>query len=60
VRHGPAHGPFVFIPVTSAPVAGGAIGAGASVIGAIAGSAGPLGRELAQVWQLGVLGLAGI
>jgi chromate transporter len=35
-------------------------GAGASVIGAIAGSAVPLGRELAHVWQLAVLGLAAI
>jgi chromate transporter len=35
-------------------------GAGAAVIGAIAGSAIPLGRELAHVWQLGILGLAGI
>ncbi len=34
------------------------IGAGAAVIGAIAGSAIPLGRELAHLWQLGVLGLA--
>ena len=33
-------------------------GAGAAVIGAIAGSAIPLGRELAHLWQLGVLGLA--
>jgi chromate transporter len=36
------------------------IGAGAAVIGAIAGSAIPLGRELAHLWQVGVLGLAGI
>lgn len=36
------------------------IGAGAAVIGAIAGSAIPLGRELAHLWQLGVLGLAAI
>jgi chromate transporter len=35
-------------------------GAGAAVIGAIAGSAIPLGRELAHLWQLGILGLAGI
>jgi len=35
-------------------------GAGASVIGAIAGSAIPLGRELAHLWQLGILVLAGI
>jgi chromate transporter len=35
-------------------------GAGAAVIGAIAGSAVPLGRELAHVWQLGILGLAAI
>ncbi len=34
-------------------------GAGAAVIGAIAGSAIPLGRELAHLWQLGILGLAG-
>ena len=33
-------------------------GAGATVIGAIVGSAIPLGRELAHVWQLGILGLA--
>ena len=36
------------------------IGAGAAVIGAIAGSAIPLGRELAHVWQVGVLGLAAV
>jgi chromate transporter len=35
-------------------------GAGAAVIGAIAGSAIPLGRELAHLWQLGVLGLAAV
>jgi chromate transporter len=35
-------------------------GAGAAVIGAIAGSAIPLGRELAHVWQLAILGLAAI
>jgi chromate transporter len=35
-------------------------GTGAAVIGAIAGSAIPLGRELAHLWQLGILGLAGI
>jgi chromate transporter len=35
-------------------------GAGAAVIGAIAGSAIPLGRELAHVWQLGILGLAAV
>jgi chromate transporter len=35
-------------------------GAGATVIGAIAGSAIPLGRELAHVWQLAILGLAAI
>jgi chromate transporter len=34
-------------------------GAGAAVIGAIAGSSLPLGRELAHLWQLGILGLAG-
>jgi chromate transporter len=34
------------------------IGAGAAVIGAIAGSAIPLGRELAHLWQLGILSLA--
>jgi chromate transporter len=33
-------------------------GAGAAVIGAIAGSAVPLARELAHLWQLGILGLA--
>jgi chromate transporter len=36
------------------------IGAGAAVIGAIAGSAIPLGRELAHLWQLGLLGLAAV
>ena len=35
-------------------------GAGAAVIGAIAGSAIPLGRELNHVWQLPILGLAAI
>jgi chromate transporter len=35
-------------------------GAGAAVIGAIAGSAIPLGRELAHMWQLGILGLAAV
>jgi chromate transporter len=35
-------------------------GAGAAVIGAIAGSAVPLGRELAHEWQLGILGLAAV
>ena len=35
-------------------------GAGAAVIGAIAGSAIPLGRELAHIWQLGILGLAAV
>jgi chromate transporter len=35
-------------------------GAGATVIGAIAGSAIPLGRELAHVWQLGILALAAV
>ena len=35
-------------------------GTGAAVIGAIAGSAIPLGRELAHVWQLAILGLAAI
>jgi chromate transporter len=35
-------------------------GAGAAVIGAIAGSAVPLGRELTHEWQLGVLGLAAV
>jgi chromate transporter len=34
------------------------VGAGASVIGAIAGSAIPLGRELAHLWQVGVLAAA--
>src|SRR6202041_7685 len=33
-------------------------GAGAAVIGAIAGSAIPLGRELVHLWQLGILALA--
>ncbi len=35
-------------------------GAGAAVIGAIAGSAIPLGRELVHVWQLGILALAAL
>jgi len=35
-------------------------GAGAAVIGAIAGSAIPLGRELVHIWQLGILGLAAV
>jgi chromate transporter len=35
-------------------------GAGAAVIGAIAGSAIPLGRELGHLWQLGLLGLAAV
>ena len=34
------------------------VGAGSAVIGAIAGSAIPLGLELAHLWQLGVLGMA--
>jgi chromate transporter len=34
------------------------IGAGSAVIGAIAGSAVPLGLELTHLWQLGVLALA--
>ena len=36
------------------------VGAGSAVIGAIAGSAVPLGLELTHLWQLGVLFLAGI
>ncbi len=36
------------------------VGAGSAVIGAIAGSAIPLGLELAHVWQLGVLMLVAI
>jgi chromate transporter len=35
-------------------------GAGAAVIGAIAGSAIPLGQELAHLWQLGILALAAV
>ena len=35
-------------------------GAGAAVIGAIAGSAIPLGRELAHLWQLGILAIAAV
>jgi chromate transporter len=35
-------------------------GAGAAVIGAIAGSAIPLGRELTHLWQLGILGFAAV
>jgi len=36
------------------------IGAGSAVIGAIAGSAIPLGLELAHLWQLGVLAIAAV
>jgi chromate transporter len=36
------------------------VGAGAAVIGAIAGSAIPLGRELSHLWQFGVLFLAAL
>jgi chromate transporter len=36
------------------------LGAGAAVIGAIAGSAIPLGRELLHLWQFGVLGVAAL
>ncbi len=36
------------------------VGAGSAVIGAIAGSAIPLGLELAHLWQLGVLALAAV
>jgi chromate transporter len=36
------------------------IGAGSAVIGAIAGSAIPLGLELSHLWQLGVLALAAL
>ena len=36
------------------------VGAGSAVIGAIAGSAIPLGSELAHLWQLGVLALAAV
>jgi chromate transporter len=36
------------------------LGAGAAVIGAIAGSAVPLGRELLHLWQLGVLGVGAL
>ena len=36
------------------------IGAGSAVIGAIAGSAIPLGLELAHLWQMGVLVLASV
>jgi chromate transporter len=35
-------------------------GAGAAVIGAIAGSAIPLARELAHLWQFGLLGLTAV
>jgi chromate transporter len=35
-------------------------GAGAAVIGAIAGSSIPLGREVAHQWQLGILGLSAL
>ncbi len=36
------------------------VGAGSAVIGAIAGSAIPLGLELAHLWQLGVLAIAAV
>jgi chromate transporter len=36
------------------------IGAGSAVIGAIAGSAIPLGQELTHLWQLGILAMAAI
>jgi chromate transporter len=36
------------------------VGAGSAVIGAIAGSAIPLGLELAHLWQLSILGLAAV
>ena len=36
------------------------VGAGAAVIGAIAGSAIPLGLELAHLWQLGVLAMTAV
>jgi chromate transporter len=36
------------------------VGAGAAVIGAIAGSAIPLGRELTHLWQVGVLAAAAV
>jgi chromate transporter len=36
------------------------VGAGAAVIGAIAGSAIPLGRELSHLWQFGLLALAAV
>jgi chromate transporter len=36
------------------------VGAGAAVIGAIAGSSIPLGMELAHLWQLGVLAIAAV
>jgi chromate transporter len=36
------------------------VGAGSAVIGAIAGSAIPLGLELAHLWQIGILALAAI
>jgi chromate transporter len=36
------------------------IGASAAVIGAITGSAIPLGRELAHLWQFGILGLGAL
>lgn len=36
------------------------VGAGSAVIGAIAGSAIPLGRELAHLWQFGVLAVAAV
>jgi chromate transporter len=36
------------------------VGTGSAVVGAIAGSAIPLGSELSHVWQLGTLGLAAV
>ena len=36
------------------------VGAGAAVIGAIAGSAIPLGLELTHLWQVGVLATAAV
>jgi chromate transporter len=36
------------------------VGAGAAAVGAIAGSAVPLGRALAHEWQVGILGLAAV
>jgi chromate transporter len=45
---------------SSAPIQAFLVGVGAAVIGAIGGSAIPLGRELAHLWQIGVLSLVAL